>query len=348
MLALDVLVVGAGMSGLIAATELQKSGFSVACVEKSRGSGGRLSSKRIEFEKNKSIIKFDLGCASFGATTELFRSRVEYWISLGIAKVWRFSDSAGSQYVATPRSSSITRYLADQLDVYFATRVTEIRKDNTLWSVYTGEIGQRTLFAQAKNIIFATPPQQTADLLPYGHSFIAALSQPILLPQWVLMLKVKGHLALNDDYYEFTDSIISRLILEQSKPGRSESDDYQVWVVQADIKWTADNLETNKSSLEHALLAELMAKTGSPIIVDGTYLHRWLYSVAQPSELTGKMFLNDADGLWICGDYLADTTRLSGVEAAFTSGYYLAKNYLAKNYLAKNFKPERSEFIQST
>tara|TARA_R110002167_G_scaffold118753_6_gene295502 strand:+ start:801 stop:1790 length:990 start_codon:yes stop_codon:yes gene_type:complete len=327
MLELDILVIGAGMSGLIAATELQKTGFKVACVEKARGSGGRLSSKRIESAKTKAMIHFDLGCASFDAKTELFRSHTETWASKGIAKVWRFSEKAGTQYVATPRSSSITRYLADQLDVHFATRVTELCKVNGQWSVYIGELGKRTLFAQAKHIIFATPPQQAADLLPKDHAFIDILSQPILLPQWVLMLNVKGRLDLIDDYYEFTDSIISRLLLEPSKPERVQLNDHQVWMIQADTKWTSENLDTEKTKIEHELIAELATKTGAPIIVEDAYLHRWLYSVAQPNELTGRKFLSDTNGIWFCGDYLADTTKLSGVEASFTSAYQLAKNF---------------------
>ena len=327
MLELDVLVIGAGMSGLIAATELQKTGLNVAVVEKARGSGGRLSSKRIESSKTKAMISFDLGCASFDAKTELFRSHLETWSSEGIAKVWRFSEATGSQYVATPRSSSITRYLAGQLDVHFATRVTEIRKDNGLWSVFIEESGLQVKFAQTKHIIFATPPQQAADLLPEGHPFISALSQPILLPQWVLMLNVKGRLELSDEYYEFSDSIISSLILEPSKPERVQSNDHQTWVLQADTKWTSDNLDTDKTKLEHELVAELASKTGTPIIVEDAYLHRWLYSVAKSNELTGSVFLDDTNGIWGCGDYLADTTKLSGVEAAFISGYQLAKNF---------------------
>lgn len=331
MLTLDILVIGTGMSGLIAATKLQQSGFKVACVEKARGSGGRLSSKRIESEKTKRMISFDLGCASFDAKTELFRTQVEAWASKGIAKVWHFSETVGSQYVAMPRSSSITRYLADQLDVHFSTRVTEIRKGKGLWSVYIGDnaggTGQQILFAQTKHIVFATPPQQAADLLPEGHSFISALSQPILLPQWVLMLNVKGRLDMTADYYEFTDSIISRLVLEQSKPGRARSSDHQVWMMHTEAKWTSENLSTDKAKLEHELLAELASKTGSPVVVEDAYLHRWLYSVAQPNALTGRKYLEDANGIWLCGDYLADTTKLSGVEAAFTSGYQLAKNF---------------------
>lgn len=327
MLELDVLVIGAGMSGLITATELQKTGLNVAVVEKARGSGGRLSSKRVQSASTKDMISFDLGCASFDAKTELFRSHLETWSSEGIAKVWRFSETTGSQYVATPRSSSITRYLADQLEVHFATRVTEIVKGDGFWSVFIESAGQQMKFAQAKHIIFATPPQQAADLLPEGHPYISVLSQPILRPQWVLMLNVKERLELSDEYYEFSNSIISRLILESSKPERVESNDYQTWVLQADTKWTSDNLDTDKSKLEHELVAELASKTGTPIIVEDAYLHRWLYSIAQPNELTGRVFLDDGHGLWVCGDYLADTTTLSGVEAAFTSGYHLAKNF---------------------
>lgn len=327
MLMLDILVIGAGMSGLVAATELQKSGYKVACTEKARGSGGRLSSKRVESKKTNKMISFDLGCSSFDTKTELFKSYVDNWVSEGVAKVWRTSESLAKQYVATPRSSSITRFLSDELDVHFSTRVTEIRKENDMWLVYTGDIGQRILFAQTKHIIFATPPQQAADLLPNEHRFIPALSQSIMLPQWVLMLNIKGHLDLSDDFYEFNDSIISRLILEESKPERTESGDHQVWVVQADAQWTANNLETNREELEHALIAELAAKTGSPVIVDDSYLHRWLYSVAQHNELSGKQYLQDGHGLWLCGDYLSDIDTLSGVEAAFTSGYQLAKNF---------------------
>jgi hypothetical protein len=327
MLELDVLVIGAGMSGLIAATELQKTGVNVAVLEKARGSGGRLSSKRVQSASTKAKISFDLGCASFDAKTELFRTQVEAWAAEGIAKVWRFSEAAGSQYVATPRSSSITRYLADQLDVHFATRVTEIHKDNERWSVFVEESGQQIEFAHAKHIIFATPPQQAADLLPEGHPFISALSQPILQPQWVLMLNVKEGLNLSEDYYEFNDSIISRMSLEQSKPERSESNDYQTWVLQANTEWTRKNLDTDKARLEHELVSELASKIGSPIIVEDAYLHRWLYSVAQPNELTGKLYLEDGHGIWLCGDYLADTTKLAGVEAAFISARHLAKKF---------------------
>ena len=43
----DVLVVGAGICGLISATELQNSGLQVVLLDKGRSAGGRLSTRDI-------------------------------------------------------------------------------------------------------------------------------------------------------------------------------------------------------------------------------------------------------------------------------------------------------------
>ncbi|NBV51116.1 FAD-dependent oxidoreductase [bacterium] len=44
----DILVIGAGISGLASARALQDQGFSVAILEKSRGLGGRMATRRDE------------------------------------------------------------------------------------------------------------------------------------------------------------------------------------------------------------------------------------------------------------------------------------------------------------
>ena len=327
MITLDVLVIGAGMSGLVAASQLSKSGLNVQCVEKARGSGGRLSSKRVSSEVNESVISFDLDCASFTASSELFRSQVESWIQDGLAKIWHYSDERGAHYVPVPRSSSLTRSLADHLPVHFATRISSVEKHPQGWMTYIEDAGQQVPFSLSQYIIFATPPQQAADLLPSGHAFKAPLSEPILLPQWVLMLYIKGHLDLNEPYYEFEDLPISKLILEQSKPERLEQGSHQIWVIHASTDWTAEHLDTEKDKVARQLMSELAGHLGAPLIVDQHYLHRWLYSQAQVHSLSGKSYLEDGEGLWFCGDYLAETDQVKGVEAAFTSANILVRNF---------------------
>ena len=329
MLTLDVLVIGAGMSGLIAATQLAKTGLKVQCVEKARGSGGRLSSKRVAAEMDDTAISFDLGCASFTANSELFRSQVENWISQGLANIWHYSEQRGAHYVPVPRSSSITRALADSLEVHFSTRITVIQKEQDGWLAFTGEPGRQVVFARARHIVFATPPQQAADLLPEGHAMKAPLSTPILLPQWVLMLHVKGHLKLSEPYYEFSDSVIAKLILEQSKPDRIEQGGHQTWVVHATTAWSAEHIDMEKEKVANKLMSELAGRIASPLIVEQHYVHRWLYAQAQTHALSGQGFVQDNQGLWFCGDYLAESEQISGVEAAYTSGYLLARNFHA-------------------
>lgn len=327
MLTLDVLVIGAGISGLVAASQLCKTGLSVHCVEKARGSGGRMSSKRVAAEAYDETISFDLGCASFTASSELFRSQVENWISQGLANIWHYSEERGAHYVPVPRSSSITRAIANALPVHFSTRITAVQKEQDSWLAFVGEPGQCIPFAMVKNIVFATPPQQAADLLPCGHPLKASLSQPILLPQWVLMLHVKGHLDLSEPYYEFSDSPIDKLILEQSKPGRVEQGSYQTWVLHATTAWSAEHIEMEKESIAKHLIAALASHIASPVIVEQHYLHRWLYAQAQVHSLSEQGFIQDGQGLWFCGDYLAETDEIKGVEAAFISANLLARNF---------------------
>ncbi len=43
----DIAIIGAGMAGLICAQRLTEAGYSVLVVEKSRGLGGRLATRRL-------------------------------------------------------------------------------------------------------------------------------------------------------------------------------------------------------------------------------------------------------------------------------------------------------------
>lgn len=43
----DVLIIGGGISGLLCATELKRAGMSVRVVDKGRGVGGRMATRRM-------------------------------------------------------------------------------------------------------------------------------------------------------------------------------------------------------------------------------------------------------------------------------------------------------------
>ena len=86
---MSVAVIGAGIAGISAARHLHEAGISVDIFDKSRGSGGRMSSKRTEQGE------FDVGTQYFTARNSAFRAAVEHWQEQGwVANRladWRFS-----------------------------------------------------------------------------------------------------------------------------------------------------------------------------------------------------------------------------------------------------------------
>jgi len=84
-------VVGAGISGLLAAKALKEKGWTVTVLEKSRGVGGRMATRRVG--RNK----FDHGAQFFTVRGERFAGLVEDWLSAGVATQWTrgFADQEG-------------------------------------------------------------------------------------------------------------------------------------------------------------------------------------------------------------------------------------------------------------
>ena len=74
-----IAVVGGGISGLLLARTLRQRGAKVVVLEKSRGLGGRLATKRV------GEAVFDQGAQYFTAKTDRFAALVEVWRDLGIA-----------------------------------------------------------------------------------------------------------------------------------------------------------------------------------------------------------------------------------------------------------------------
>ncbi len=114
------IVVGAGISGLLAARELQAEGWRVTVLDKGRGVGGRMATRRLG-EGN-----FDHGAQFFTVRGERFAGLVEDWLAAGVAEEWTrgFADAEGEhnedghpRYRGSEGMTSIPKHLARGLDV---------------------------------------------------------------------------------------------------------------------------------------------------------------------------------------------------------------------------------------
>ena len=113
-----VVVVGAGIAGLMAAQSLVQNGHDVIIVDKGRSPGGRLATRRID------DATLDHGAQFFTVRDSLFESHVSEWIASGVVTEWcRGFDSTTQNNDGFPRyrgvhgMTDIAKHLAQGLNM---------------------------------------------------------------------------------------------------------------------------------------------------------------------------------------------------------------------------------------
>ncbi|HKK18881.1 MAG TPA: FAD-dependent oxidoreductase [Opitutales bacterium] len=157
----DVLIIGAGISGLLCATELQRAGLSVRVVDKGRGFGGRMSTRRMAGGR------LDHGAQFFTVRDQRFRAYVDEWLEAGIIREWFRHSPQDSKPEGYPRYCGIhgmtdaPKYLAGSLQVERSERIIELSREVDTWVVRSDSGSQYT----AGYLVVTAPAPQALSLL---------------------------------------------------------------------------------------------------------------------------------------------------------------------------------------
>ena len=320
-----IAIIGTGIAGLSAAHALHKAGHAVHLFDKSRGSGGRMSSTRSE------AGALDLGAQYFTARDRRFVDEVQHWQAKGWASEWEprlYNHKNGqltpspdeqTRWVGSPRMSAITRGLLEHLTVTFTCRITDLIRGEKHWHLQDADGKDHGPFS---HVIVATPAPQATALLASAPKLASAAAGVKMDPTWAVALAFETALDTKMDGCFVQDSPLDWLARNSSKPLRDSQPD--TWVLHATSAWSRQNLDLSKEAVIeqlHGAFAELMhVAIPAPIF---TQAHRWLY--ARPAAAHEWGALADADlGLYACGDWC-----LSGrVEGAWLSGQEAARRLL--------------------
>ena len=164
----DVLIVGAGMAGLSAAAELQRSGRTVLLLDKSAAVGGRMSTRRI------GAATFDHGAQFFTARTPRFAAAIAHWQEIGVAEEWsrgfRQESDGHPRWRGRPGMTAVAKQLAWEFEILLETEIESIRREQEQWSVETaaGEI------FRARALVLTPPVPQSLALLDAGDIALPA------------------------------------------------------------------------------------------------------------------------------------------------------------------------------
>ncbi|MGQ7959101.1 NAD(P)/FAD-dependent oxidoreductase [Pseudomonas sp. SP16.1] len=320
-----IAIIGTGIAGLSAAQTLHAAGQEIQLFDKSRGSGGRMASKRSD------IGNLDLGAQYFTARDRRFVEVVQQWQARGWAAEWTpslYNSHDGQlgaspdeqvRWVGTPRMSAITRALLGALPVQFACRITEVFRGKQHWNLQDADGQSHGPFS---HVIVATPAPQASALLAAAPKLAGAAASVIMEPTWAVALAFATPLDTPVEGCFVQDSPLDWLARERSKPGRDNPHD--VWVLHASNSWSKQHLDLPKEAVIEQLYGAFAELIGCAVPSPSfTLAHRWLY--ARPAQAHQWGALADADlGLYACGDWC-----LSGrVEGAWLSGQDAARRLL--------------------
>lgn len=308
-----IAIVGAGLAGTAFNYFAKQQNIPCLVIEKSRGTGGRAGSKRLE------VGSVDLGASIISFGDEALTELRETLVKEQVIERWQ------SAYVGVPRMSAIGRYLLQDTPLLNNTKAHHIERHGQEWLVRDD---QYQPICRAKHLVLATPATQAAMLLatvPNSGALLQFANQAgsQTQPQWVMWVTTKAtdQAALVPIQHEVLESVIK----DSDKPKRRQNT-YETWVIQASPKWSKAHLDTPKSEVLRFMIDAFTQATGAEVL-DAGEPHRWLLGrqamVLAPQPFMWDSILNiGLVGDWLCqGD--AEGAMLSAKYAFDAVGHTL-------------------------
>ncbi|MGB3711146.1 MAG: FAD-dependent oxidoreductase [Erythrobacter sp.] len=308
----DICIIGAGMAGLACATELKEAGHSVCLIDKGRGPGGRMASRRADVAGQ--VVSFDHGAQYFTARDEGFRKQVDSWNALGVVAPW--PEAGEDAWVGTPGMNGPIRAMAQHLPVEWSRRAETVTRNAAGW-----QIDSESGTIRAATLLLAIPAEQAADLLQGAAPRLAATAGGVTSePCWTAMAAFAKPLDLPDSIRS-NDGPIAWAARNSAKPGRTGT---ECWVIHASPAHSREIIDRPKHEVASLLVDDFFEQTGAkPAAPVHLAAHRWLY--AMPQTVEGEAARFDAEArIGLAGDYLHSPR----VEGAWLSGKALAHKML--------------------
>ncbi len=334
-----VAVVGAGIAGLACATTLQDAGHKVTVFDKSRGVGGRMSTRRGGGGDGDGRGGSDAGNPSwqcdhvaqyFTANDPAFQKEVARWCAAGVAAIWTprlkiwdgetlRDEEQKQRYVGMPRMTSPANFLAEKMALSTQSTITRLQRDADGWRLVSAEQGLVGECFDA--VVLAIPAPQAAVLLQSTAPALAAIATATsMLGCWTVMLQFASPVSLPFDAAFVHNNALSWIARNSSKPGRTG---LESWVLQASTEWSEAHLEDSAESVV-AALSSAFIRLGGTAPASGA-AHRWRYASTERAHAHPGGW-DSALAMGVCGDWLHGGT----VEGAWLSGRRIAEQVITQ------------------
>lgn len=316
----STLIIGAGMAGLTAARELTRHGWDVVILDKGRGVGGRMATRRIE------QARLDHGAQYFSTKTTDFQRVVQTLSAENVLTRWHLEQASVAdtnfdhpQYIGVDGMNAVAKALARNLTVLTNETVVAFSAENAGWLVETESGGQH----RADSLLITIPAPQALALVQKS-GFALADADRVTLSAITYRPCIAVMVALNQSSHF-------------SAPGVVHYDT-------GDVAWVADNAQKGISpdqpsvtihasaDFSRAHFDDDLTAVGQQLIdqirewipagaISAVQVHRWRYSLAEQRHPDPFLSANAPFPLLFGGDGFG----AGNVEGAFTSGLRMAE-----------------------
>jgi len=315
----DTLIIGSGLAGLSAANELAKNGSKIIVVDKGRGVGGRLASRRI------GEAVFDHGAQFFTARSAPFKACVAKWIEADIAEQWYQSypgqPNGHPRFRGAPNMVSIAKYLAENQNILQSTRVERLNHDGSLWTVQLDNANPLI----ARSLVITCPVPQTLEMLEQSEIELASdITERLQKIQYESCIAVMAVLdaatTLADPGALAMDQGPIAWISDNHKKGASP---VPAITIHASGAYSAKYFKHDRLAVGKDLIEQARPLFGQAKVLEFE-VHGWLYSKPTTTDNDASLLANAGQNmppLILAGDAFAGPR----FEGAVLSGWSAAK-----------------------
>ncbi len=363
----DVVVIGAGISGLVCAQQLTQAGYSVLVVEKSRGLGGRVATRRLHSLLHSTVA--DHGTCYLRPKGKLMRHFVELLCRNNTLQVWTEtlhelkpenplpviqSSTPAPRYSSPTGMSTIAKFLTSGLEILLNHRVVSIvhsaaQTAEKTWHLIAETSDGKQEEITAKALVIAIPaPQALALVEPLGETllsidFLDKLRSVEFYPCLSVMAGYSPTIEVRTQWKAVTfknDEVLGWVGLDSSKRTNPQQ---PVFVLQSSADFAEHHLDTQDLQ---PIAQEMLERASKSLVLPWLeapgwmQVHRWRYAIPRtPLEQT-SLPANTNLPLVCCGDWCGGGV----VEDALVSGMAAAEEI---NVRLRNLSLPGNKFLDS-